>query len=174
MQLHRRILNAVVAALALLLVAPPAGAAPGGAEPGQGRPGELRQFLADHPDATQVAPDQVAWHGGDVVMTFPSEPAPRAGVVTLASAGACDSGWSCLYEHPWYGGRKLQFRSCGYTQSLAAYGFANQATSWVNNRGSWTRVLDGGTTLWTEYGYAQVGSVAGWQNDRADSIHLHC
>ena len=173
---HRHVRRAaVMAAVAAVLAAAPAHAA--SPEPDVDR--RVGDFLAEHPDAEQVAPHQVAWDGGDVVMTFPSSAGAHAlrgqdGGERLASAGACGPGWSCLYEDPWYGGRMLQFRSCGYTQSLGSYGFANRATSWVNNRGSWTRVFDGGSVLWTEYGYAQVGHVGSAANDRADSIHLLC
>lgn len=164
---HGRRIAAVAALVTALAGAAPAAAA----EPSTDR--EVREFLADHPTATRVAADQVAWDGGDVVLTFPDDDVQRMDRLA-ASTGGCDAGWSCLYEHPGFGGRKLQFRSCGYTQSLGAYGFARAASSWVNNRGSWTRVYGGGATLWTEYGYAQVSYVGAAANDRADAIHLHC
>ncbi|GAB2696749.1 hypothetical protein GCM10027194_33460 [Thalassiella azotivora] len=167
---------AAVAAAALLttgVLAAPASAGPS-LEPvdksGADVAAQVAALLAEHPDATQVGPRSVAWEGGDVVLTLP-DPQERG---ATASAGSCGGGWSCLFEHSWYGGRMLQFRSCGYRQSLGSYGFANQASSWVNNRGQWTRVGDGSSTvLWTEYGYASASSV-GWANDRADWIHLLC
>jgi hypothetical protein len=154
--------GAVVAALAItvtLLTTTPAVAQAAGPRD------QVARFLADHPEARKISSNQVSWHGGDVVMTFP-------GLPRLTST--CSSGWSCVYEHSDFGGRRLQFRSCGYTQSLGLYGFANATSSWMNRRSDVTVVRDSGSLLWTSPGYSSSRYVGNAANDRADTIYLAC
>ena len=127
----------------------------------------VASFLADHPDARKLGSHQVSWHGGDVVLTFP-------GLPRLTST--CSAGWSCLYEHSDFQGRRLQFRSCGYTQSLGVYGFANTTTSWINRRSAASLVRDipTGSLLWTAPGNSSSRYVGSAANDRADTIYLAC
>lgn len=157
-----RAASTVVAALAVALLTPtPALAQAASAKD------PVAAFLADHPDATRVSSNQVSWHDGDVVLTFPGRLLPRL-------TSTCYSGWSCLYEHSDFGGRKLQFRSCGYTQSLGPYGFANAASSWVNRRSAAAVVRDSGALLWTEPRHSSSRYVGSAANDRADTIYLAC
>ena len=152
-------LAAVLAVAASLLTTTPAVARVPNAQ------AQVDAFLAQHPDARKVGPRQVSWRGGDVVMTF----ADQAGVTST-----CSSGWSCLYEHRDFLGRMLQFRDCGYTQSLGAYGFANMTTSWNNRRSRAAIVRNSGDLLWSAQGYTSSRYVGIADNDKADTIYLSC
>ena len=158
---------AVVTALAvvasLLTTGPAAAQAPSADD-------QVASFLAEHPDARKAGSHQVSWHGGDVILTFTDQPDERL------LANTCSSGWSCLFEHRDYGGRMLQFRSCGYTQSLGAYGFANMTSSWINRRSAASIVRDTatGSLLWTAPGNSSSRYVGSTANDRADTIYLAC
>jgi hypothetical protein len=146
---------------------------------------EISRVLRTSLGARRTGPWEVSWDGGAVVSrwTLPraqtSTSASTSMAVSAASSYAgCPDGtyvhWFCFYEHASYGGRMLQFRDCPSTQSLAAYGFANAATSWVNNRsGATVTVYDGsssGTVLWREYGRSHSSNVGSWANDRADTF----
>ncbi len=151
---------------------------------------DISRVLSSSPGAVRTGPFQVSWHGGAVVSTWlPRDPAdavdpvrrpdaPGATDLLASGVGGCPEGtfvdWFCFYEHAGFGGRMLQFRDCPSTQSLAAYGFANQTTSWVNNRSDATiTVYDGttsGTVLWREYGRSSSANVGSWANDRADTF----
>jgi hypothetical protein len=149
---------------------------------------DISRVLESSPGAVRTGPFQVSWRGGAVVSTWVPggsaadlvqrrDAAAVPGAVT-ASVGGCPDGttvhWFCFYEHASFGGRMLQFRDCPSTQSLASYGFANQTTSWVNNRSGVTiTVYDGttsGTVLWHEYGKSSSTNVGSWANDRADTF----
>ena len=155
---------------------------------------DISQVLRDSPGAVRTGPLEVSWDGGAVVSTWVPESSadtsarladtPALGStegarlsVTSSYAGCPDGTtvhWFCFYENASYGGRMLQFRDCPSTQSLGAYGFANQTTSWVNNRSGVTiTVYDGstsGTVLWREYGRSHDSNVGSWANDRADTF----
>jgi hypothetical protein len=153
---------------------------------------DIARVLRSSPGAVRTGAYQVSWGGGAVVSTWApaaSSSVDRGGALgardadvsstaSLASVGGCPDGttvhWFCFYEHASFGGRMLQFRDCPSTQSLAAYGFANQTTSWVNNRSGVTiTVYDGstsGTVLWREYGRSSGSNVGSWANDRADTF----
>ncbi|HET8614542.1 MAG TPA: peptidase inhibitor family I36 protein [Actinomycetales bacterium] len=154
---------------------------------------EISNVLRSSPGAVRTGPFEVSWDGGAVVSTWtlpssssdvvdpasayssaPSGASVATDAVSSGYAGCPDSTtvhWFCFYEHASYGGRMLQFRDCPSTQSLAAYGFANQTTSWVNNRSGVTvTVYDGSTVLWREYGRSHSSNVGAWANDRADSF----
>lgn len=167
----RRAFAAAVAAAAAVVVLCVAG--PATAKATTGTDAAVTAFLAAHPDARRAGTHQVSWDGGAVVMTFPDR-SSGARDLRAASTG-CAAGWSCLYEHSDYGGRRLQFRDCGYTQHLGNYGFANAATSWINSRGAAAIVRDlpTGRLLWTAGAYARSRNV-GSANDRADTIYLSC
>jgi hypothetical protein len=154
---------------------------------------DIARVLSTSPGAVRTGPYEVSWDGGAVVSTWlpkGSASVDRTGALavrdadtmstaTLAtSVGGCPDGttvhWFCFYENASFGGRMLQFRDCPSTQSLGAYGFANQTTSWVNNRSGVTiTVYDGstsGTVLWREYGRSSDSNVGSWANDRADTF----
>jgi len=154
---------------------------------------DIARVLSTSPGAVRTGRYEVSWDDGAVVSTWVpkgSASVDRAGAlatrdadttssITLAtSVGGCPDGttvhWYCFYEHASFGGRMLQFRDCPSTQSLGYYGFANQTTSWVNNRSGVTiTVYDGstsGTVLWREYGRSSSSNVGSWANDRADTF----
>jgi hypothetical protein len=151
---------------------------------------DIARVLRSSPGATRTGPFEVSWDGGAVVSTWTPPSRPRdagstqgtlaLGQQALASSSyaGCPDGttvhWFCFYENASFGGRMLQFRDCPSTQSLASYGFANQTTSWVNNRsGATITVYDGstnGTVLWREYGRSHSSNVGSWANDRADTF----
>jgi hypothetical protein len=165
---------------------------------------DIARVLRSSPGAVRTGPYEVSWDDGAVVSTWVPQAdrgsgpgsAAAAGALTArddgapsmtsttstnglsAAVGGCPDGlsvhWFCFYENASYGGRMLQFRACPSTQSLGAYGFANQTTSWVNNRSGVTiTVYDGstsGTVLWREYGRSSSSNVGSWANDRADTF----
>jgi hypothetical protein len=152
---------------------------------------DIERVLSTSPGAVRTGTYEVSWDDGAVVSTWvPKGSVDRGGALTArdadttssltlaTSVGGCPDGttvhWYCFYEHASFGGRMLQFRDCPSTQSLGYYGFANQTTSWVNNRSGVTiTVYDGstsGTVLWREYGRSSDSNVGTWANDRADTF----
>jgi hypothetical protein len=152
---------------------------------------DISRVLRASPGAVRTGPLEVSWDGGAVVSTWAPrssdvyrtgtqrlDAGPSGQVAAATSVGGCPDGtyvhWFCFYENASFGGRMLQFRDCPSTQSLASYGFANQTTSWVNNRSGVTiTVYDGstsGTVLWREYGRSSDTNVGSWANDRADTF----
>jgi hypothetical protein len=138
----------------------------------------------------------LVWRQGGVLECFRSEaaldareaqlrgggrPAPaqeQEADVTIASASYASSSYCGsslrLYEHNWYGGRKLSFWDRGYWQNLSDYGFDDKTSSYIvgacyvhlaehaNGWGWWY----GGPT----YPYAGE-PVMGWQ-DVISSIYI--
>lgn len=97
---------------------------------------------------------------------------PWADVPQLQLASSC-SGWLSLYEHNGYAGRSLRFRDRGYYQDLAAWGFANQTSSFqvgpcgVTFRdGAWTSYPG-----WTGPFASAPSMLAGW-NDRVRYLRI--
>jgi hypothetical protein len=140
---------------------------------------EIAEILHAHPEALQIAEDQVAFDGGNVVLTIPGETGVRRELALSSSVHGCPRGWFCFYDAYNFGGRKLQFRDCsnnGTTQSLANYGFANFTTSWVVNRSVDAIGVDhqvsanGYIQLWMEYSYTSSSNVGTANNDKADSF----
>jgi hypothetical protein len=96
---------------------------------------------------------------------------------TAPSAGAgiqsdlCANGWLCLFEHADFGGRRLIFQDEGW-QSLHAYGFAYQTSSWKNNQAcdDLGGLGDGvGGAIFISGCGASATSLGGW-NDRAVDV----
>jgi hypothetical protein len=91
----------------------------------------------------------LVWRQGGVLECFRTEEAldafearlaPRRAATSSTSStddgmllAASSSCWSSLrlYEHNWYGGRRLSFWDRGYWQNLYLYGFDNQASSYI-------------------------------------------
>lgn len=46
---------------------------------------------------------------------------------------ACSPGYTCLYEHDNFRGRRLQWSDPGTRVNLPDYGFNDQMSSWINN-----------------------------------------
>lgn len=113
-------------------------------------------------DATTTAPSLVATSPRDRWSDLPR--------VQLTST--C-SGWLTLYEHSGYAGRSLWFRDRGYYQDLAAWGFANQTSSFrVGPCGATFR--DGGWSSypgWTGPSASSPSMLAGW-NDRVRYLRI--
>lgn len=94
-------------------------------------------------------------------------------------AGICPAGWQCLFEHPDYGGRRLQWNQNG-TYPLASYNFRDQASSFarqqigcamtlVNYRWHWNA-----STLLAGYSDPQLNSGPGGEDwgDVADEVRM--
>jgi hypothetical protein len=52
---------------------------------------------------------------------------------TTAALIACSPGYTCLYEHDNFRGRRLQWSDPGTRVNLPDYGFNDQMSSWINN-----------------------------------------
>ncbi len=168
------ILAVLVAAVCALIVGS------GTAQAATSVQGQVDDVLAKSPGGKQIGVNEVAWHGGKVVLTIPLPGRQRAlaagePATTLGTAN-CESAWTCLYEHANFDGRRLRFSDCGYVQDLGAYGFSDMTTSWHNNQtmkartwvynwtGSWTQLWVEGTAP------AQSTNVGAANNDKADGI----
>jgi hypothetical protein len=164
-------LVALVLAAAAVAIAAPAGASPRA-------DAALQASIDTHlrlAGGTQITRNQIAWNGGTVIMTFPE---PASASTTAARAPRCPGGgWACFFEHRDWGGRMLQFQSCGYYQYFSDYGFDNQTSSW-HNRQAFRSVdvydwVDGG--LWhMEQGNVSSSYVGNQRNDKADYFMINC
>ncbi|GGS48966.1 hypothetical protein GCM10010156_04530 [Planobispora rosea] len=99
-----------------------------------------------------------------------------AGDATVLGTADCPAGWVCVYEHPAWDGRRLQFRDERWV-GLARYGFARQVSSWHNNQNcSGGRKRDGASLRngsgrsMTMAACARSGSIGSF-NDAATDIH---
>lgn len=89
------------------------------------------------------------------------------------STSTCGT-WLRLYEHAGYGGRSLQFRDRGYTQDLAAWGFANETSSYRIG-GCSASFRDGSGSLYPGNLGAWVSAssmLSGW-NDRVRYLRIN-
>src|SRR5690242_12307605 len=59
-------------------------------------------------------------------------PSINPDTVGSASVIPCSSGYTCIYEHANYGGRRLQWRDPGQLINLTDYGFNDKMSSWRN------------------------------------------
>jgi hypothetical protein len=95
------------------------------------------------------------------------------GSVFVASSYSCSSSLR-LYEHNWYGGRRLSFWDRGYWQNLSWYGFDNQASSYIVG-GCYVHLAEhsnGGGWWYPGPTYPYAGEpVMGWQ-DVISSIYI--
>jgi hypothetical protein len=132
----------------------------------------------------------LVWRQGGVLECFRSVEAldalearlaPRRGVTAPSSDGSllAASSYSCwsslrLYEHSWYGGRRLSFWDRGYWQNLYLYGFDDQASSYIVG-GCYVHLAehpDGGGWWYPGPTYPFAGDpVMGWQ-DVISSIYI--
>lgn len=106
---------------------------------------DLAKFKAEHPKTVKVAPagrGDMKKNSQGKMETVPTAPvpassAPTASAATLpgsvkAASPGCSWGFTCVYEHLDYIGRKLQWDLDG-TKTLGQYGFRDQAASVANN-----------------------------------------
>ena len=105
--------------------------------------GRRINLAEDWGDATAC----LVWRQGGVLECFRSEEAldalearlaPRRATTAASSDGQllAASPYSCwsslrLYEHNWYGGRRLSFWDRGFWQNLSLYGFDDQDSSYI-------------------------------------------
>ncbi len=98
------------------------------------------------PGGKRVGLNEIAWNGGNVVMTL----GVAGGDVGAQAYGPCDSGWYCVYE-AWHWNdynrdmRKLRFRDCsssGVHNDLSDWGFENRTSSWDNRSRAGVEVYD--------------------------------
>lgn len=95
--------------------------------------------LRNNPTGVRIAPNEVSWDNGKVIMVVPATPD--------AGTGGCPGGiltgqWTCVYKQTHFEGTRLQFQDAGYAQDLQHYGGNGWVThSWSNTRGqrSWIR-----------------------------------
>jgi hypothetical protein len=89
----------------------------------------------------------------------------------------CPTGFFCFYQNAGFGGRRVQFQSCGL-QNMTNFGFNDEASSWVNNTSSSVDVYRDtgglGGRLWHEDPGAQVSYVGDANNDQASSFRRNC
>ena len=177
MTIHRSIgrlaLGLLTVAAALAVAAPATAAAPGATV--------LQQQIDAHIQAyggTQTAVNEIRWADG-AVMTWPVPGAKRAlspGEQAQALGVAnCSIGWTCLYEHHNFDGRRWTWSDCDDLW-LANWGFQDKASSWHNNQtgGARTKVYNHNgsskTLLWDAPSPARSTYVGDAANDKADSI----
>lgn len=86
----------------------------------------------------------------------------------------CPSQYFCLWEHANFSGRRLQFASVGYWQSLQPYGFLDQASSFYNNRGnvSYINGHTDGSGLARCHQAGGAGNYGAEWNDRARAVYV--
>jgi hypothetical protein len=116
--------------------------------------------------STTVSPEGSTTTFSDGVELFvPSSP---------LSINECEAQHFCLWEDINFSGRRLQFASVGYWQSLEPYGFLDKASSFYNNRGNVSYI--NGHTDGSGLSRCHQGGGAGnygeeW-NDRARAVYL--
>jgi hypothetical protein len=106
-----------------------------------------------------------------------SSPASNPDSVPRTTVIPCDAGYTCLYERDNYGGRRLQWSDRPQDiDSLRAYGFNDQMTSWRNrnsvdarwyyhdNQGGTSRCMNANTNV------TNVGTA---DNDKASSLRIY-
>nr|WP_269329155.1 peptidase inhibitor family I36 protein [Kineosporia babensis] len=94
---------------------------------------------------------------------------------SAAGEANCSDGYSCLYEHANWDGRRLQFFTCRY-ENLSDYGFQDQTSSWHNNQNTKASVVENFLALgiyeplWTAQPKTASSQVADAQNEKADRL----
>jgi hypothetical protein len=166
------VLVALVLSAVAVTVASPAAASP---QADAALQASIDAQLRLAPGGTQISRNQVAWNGDSVIMTFP-EPASTPSKVALAPR-CPGGGWACFFEDRDWGGRMLQFRSCGYIQWFSDYGFENQTSSWHNRQAFRSvNVFDvaEGELWFMEQGNVSSSYVGDRRNDKADYFRINC
>ncbi|WP_157981592.1 peptidase inhibitor family I36 protein [Protaetiibacter intestinalis] len=104
---------------------------------------QIDRILEANPGGEQIAPGQISWDSGSVVLTLEE-------AVTPYVLSACASGRYCAWSSPAYAGTLLSFSSCSAAGTISTAGFpirsiANQRTSGHITAGSYS--LSAGTSL---------------------------
>lgn len=140
----------------------------------------IQDELRRNPGGTRVGLNQIAWNGGNVVMTLGA----ADGDVGAQAFGRCTAGWYCVYEARNFNNdnremRKLQFRDCnggGYRNNLDfPWAFNDKTSSWDNRTGATVHVYsitEG--VLWTMPPNSRSVDVPAWANDKADFLLAFC
>lgn len=130
-RLRTLLASAGAAAVALsLMIAGPAQAAGEPADAGTLSVQErIDATLAEFPGGVQISWNEIAWDGGDTVLTVAGDPAGiSAGADSLSAAvpaaalANCESGRYCAFGGASFSGSKLSFTSCPGTSSTSALG----------------------------------------------------
>ncbi len=95
----------------------------------------------------------------------------------MVAAGDCNGTnayWLYLYEHPYYGGRIIQFNDANFWQNVGDYGFDNRTSSWWNDTDCYSYLAEhpwgGGAHLGLPSMTWQASM--GWWNDRVSSLYI--
>jgi hypothetical protein len=99
---------------------------------------QIDQQLARKAGARQVSTTQVVYGDGAVVMTFPPKD-------SVQPESTCDYGYFCVWEHPYYTGRKVSLRSKQEFSpfNLADYNMSLQVSSWKYNNKAYASIVYG-------------------------------
>ena len=99
---------------------------------------QIDQQLARKAGARQVSATQVVYGDGAVVMTFLPKDSTQPD-------STCDYGYFCVWEHPFYTGRKVSLRSKReYSPvNLADYNMSLQVSSWKYNNKAYASTVFG-------------------------------
>lgn len=99
---------------------------------------QIDQQLARKAGARQVSTTQVVYGDGAVVMTFPPKD-------SVQPENTCDYGYFCVWEHPYYTGRKVSLRSKQEFSpfNLADYDMSLQVSSWKYNNKAYASIVYG-------------------------------
>lgn len=100
-------------------------------------------------------------------------PSTDDGRLLAASSYSCSSPLR-LYEHNWYGGRRLSFWDRGYWQNLYLYGFDNQTSSYIVGAcyAHLAEHPDGGGWWYPGPTYPYAGEPVMWWQDVISSIYI--
>lgn len=143
----------------------------------------VQAAMATAPGGKRVGVNQVAWEGGDVVLTVPL-PGEKQARATDESIGTqnepnCAYTYVCLYDDAFFRGDRLAFQACKLRQ-LSKYGFHNRTESWHNNqtRGTYSHLFYWSSSVGTRFGMgltlapSAVGLVGKDDTNRADYIDV--
>lgn len=115
--------------------------------------------LEEFPGGVQIAPDQVSWESGEVILTL-------EGAATPFSVGNCATGAFCAYTGSSLSGTRLQFTNCSGTNSVAPLGAPVRSVANARTSGS-VYAYNGSTKVLTV-------AAASWKNTTATVTRLGC
>jgi len=160
----------LVALLVVALVAALAWPAPDSAQAGSG----LRQARARVAAGDLLYPDGIRVSLGVGKGLQPGQHQNPA-AASAAAVIPCTAGYTCLYEHVNYGGRRLEWQDPGLLVNLADYDFNDQMSSWRNLSGDaaiWYVDADGLGLAHCMPAGASDPWVGSSDNDQASSLRL--
>ncbi|MEV6415950.1 hypothetical protein [Kribbella sp. NPDC051718] len=154
---------------------------------------QVDEQLAATSGGKQISQNEVAYDGGDTIMTFSipgrtgTPPSSKvAAPDAVADVRGCPTGtfkdWSCVYEFSNFNentnGRRLQFHDCG-GRDFDTYNFRDKTSSWVNTQSKEVHVSNFTTSgslvlLWKEPAQSQSSSVTPANDNKADYLDVRC